>query len=438
MGKLQIAVQTEADKINSKTLFDPKPFKDANFWFIEDNDEKQEVMEQTDILEVTTGTPSQKKPAIEEAQKQKEKEEQTQTQNIRSQELIVNLNIIEVKLELGTGSVTKPVIALCLSDLFVDVKNWSSNISISSKIHVELALFNDNLLAWEPLIEPVINESGDVVCPWCITCSTSSYEDEEEENSEESRFLLDDPKSSSDSDQQQKEEKKSLDAKQAISIRADHLLNITVTKTILSLTQRLSKMFEEAYNQDLSSNEDDNDKSMLSIHNMTGGDVDIDHITGIQFLEDNQLKMPLRLKYHDSIPLTVPDERLSATRIPAISEQIANRRQEFSVKIGDEVKIVDVNQTWRRVFDFGPSRIPNWPVQLLCDSQLYNFRRRIVLSSIIKIFNRATMPVMILDIDSVEMGRVREVARIDAGGELYLPLNLLYVRTSPRLFISID
>jgi hypothetical protein len=46
--------------------------------------------------------------------------------------------------------------------------------SISSKIHVELALFNDNLLAWEPLIEPVIDEHGDVVCPWCITCSTSN------------------------------------------------------------------------------------------------------------------------------------------------------------------------------------------------------------------------------------------------------------------------
>ncbi|CAF3740023.1 unnamed protein product, partial [Rotaria sordida] len=432
-------VQTEADKINSKTLFDPKPFKDSNFWFIENNDEKQEVMEQTDILEVATGTPSQKKPAIEEAQKQKEKEEQMQTQNIRSQELIVNLNIIEVKLELGTGSVTKPVIAMCLSDMFVDVKNWSSNMSISSKIHVELALFNDNLLAWEPLIEPVINENGDVVCPWCITCSTSNYEDEEEENDEESRFLLDDPKSSSDSDQQQqKEEKKSLDAKQVIYIRADHLLNLTVTKTMLGLAQRLSTMFEEAYNRDLFLNEDDNDKSMLSIHNMTGCDIDINDITGVQFLEDNQLKMPLRLKYYDSIPLTIPSDRLSATRIPAISEQIVNRRQEFFVKIGDEVKTVDINQTWRRVFDFGPSSIPNWPVQLLCDSQLHNFRRRIVLSSIIKVFNRATMPIMILDIDSVEMGRVREVARIDAGEELYLPLNLLYVRTCPRLFISID
>jgi len=35
LDSLQTTVQTEADIINSKTLFDPKPFKDANFWFIE-------------------------------------------------------------------------------------------------------------------------------------------------------------------------------------------------------------------------------------------------------------------------------------------------------------------------------------------------------------------------------------------------------------------
>ncbi len=48
------------------------------------------------------------------------------------------------------------------------------------------------------------------------------------------------------------------------------------------------------------------------------------------------------------------------------------------------------------------------------------------------------MPIMILDIDSVEMGTFREVTRIKPGGELYLPLNLLYVRNTPRLFVSID
>ncbi|CAF1105334.1 unnamed protein product [Rotaria sp. Silwood1] len=437
MGKLETPIRNETEKINSKGIFDTKPFKDASFWFIKDNEEKQELMEQTDVLELTTGTPSNKKAAIEEANKEKEEEEKIQTQNILSQELSLILKVIEIKLELGTGPSTKPVIAMCLSNLFVDMKNWSSDISISSKIHVELALFNDNLLAWEPLIEPVINECGEVECPWSITCSTSNYE-QDEENDEQSRFLLDDPKSSSNTEQKPKDDSVSLDAKHVIYVRADHLLNVTITKTMLNLGQRLSTMIKDAYNKQSPWNEDDDDRSMLSIHNMTGCDIYIDNLSGIKFLENKKLDTPIHLTNHDSIPLTVPSERLLATRIPAIAEQISNRRQEFSVTIANQVKTIDINQTWRRIFDLGPSSIPNWPIQLLCDSQLYNDRRRIVLSSIIKIFNRATMPVMILDIDSVELGTYREVARVEANGELYLPLELVYVRMNPRLFISIE
>ncbi|CAF1603108.1 unnamed protein product, partial [Didymodactylos carnosus] len=178
-------VQNETEKINDKSIFNPKPFKDASLWFIEDNEEKQEMLEQKDILEEITGAPSHKKAAIEEANKQKEKDKKIHMKKILTQELIINLKVIEVKLELGSGSSTKPIIAMCFSDLLVEVKNWSTNINIFSKIYVELALFNDNLLAWQPLIEPVIDEKGEVVCPWCITCSTSNDEDEEEENDKE-------------------------------------------------------------------------------------------------------------------------------------------------------------------------------------------------------------------------------------------------------------
>lgn len=46
------------------------------------------------------------------------------------------------------------------------------------------------------------------------------------------------------------------------------------------------------------------------------------------------------------------------------------------------------------------------------------------------------MSVLILDTDSIEIGRTREVARVEPNGELYLPLDLLYMRMSPRLFIT--
>jgi len=53
MGKLQTAAQyaneKKRKKSNAQILFDIKPFKDAGFWFIEDTDEKQQMIEQMDI-----------------------------------------------------------------------------------------------------------------------------------------------------------------------------------------------------------------------------------------------------------------------------------------------------------------------------------------------------------------------------------------------------
>ena len=45
---------------------------------------------------------------------------------------------------------------------------------LSSRIEVELALFNDRILSWESLIDPIVNQRGHILSPWYITCSTNS------------------------------------------------------------------------------------------------------------------------------------------------------------------------------------------------------------------------------------------------------------------------
>jgi len=49
--------------------------------------------------------------------------------------LILTLETIEVKLEVGLGSVTKTVVAMCLSNLTADVQNWSSDVIRVSFFH---------------------------------------------------------------------------------------------------------------------------------------------------------------------------------------------------------------------------------------------------------------------------------------------------------------
>ncbi|CAF3490253.1 unnamed protein product [Rotaria sp. Silwood2] len=180
----QVHPKEEKEKINSKSIFDPKPFKDSTFWFIQNSEEKKELMEDLDLLEITTGLPSQKKNEL----KQKEKEKSIQKYQNLSQELIVNLKIIQIQLELGKGDATRPVVALCLSNIFAQIENWSTDILVNSSVQLELALFNDHLLAWEPLIEPIIDERGIVQCPWTITCET--LQDKEDENDPKVQIYL--------------------------------------------------------------------------------------------------------------------------------------------------------------------------------------------------------------------------------------------------------
>jgi hypothetical protein len=63
-------------------------------------------------------------------------------------------------------------------------------------------------------------------------------------------------------------------------IRADQLLNITITKTGLDLVQRLSVLFNDVYNKRLPFTDDN--RPMLSLFNGTGRELFIDDLDGLE------------------------------------------------------------------------------------------------------------------------------------------------------------
>ena len=70
-------------------------------------------------------------------------------------------------------------------------------------------------------------------------------------------------------------------SKQMIFVRADQLLNVTITKTGLDLIQRLSVLFNDVYNKRLPATDDD-DLPMVSLSNETGRELVIDHLEGLE------------------------------------------------------------------------------------------------------------------------------------------------------------
>lgn len=110
----------------------------------------------------------------------------------------------------------------------------------------------------------------------------------------------------------------------------------------------------------------------------------------------------------------------------------------MSFQIGKNRVQVDINQTWRRVYELESSPIPSWPIQLLCDSQISQERRKVVLSSIIKVSNRTEMPLIVLDAEAVENRHLTPLARVNVNEEFYLPIAPLYTRMTPRLYFTVD
>lgn len=47
---------------------------------------------------------------------------------------------------------------------------YAFEMTLSSTIDIEAALYNEHTLAWEPLIEPTNNAHGTRLVPWNITC----------------------------------------------------------------------------------------------------------------------------------------------------------------------------------------------------------------------------------------------------------------------------
>lgn len=82
--------------------------------------------------------------------------------------------------------------------------------------------------------------------------------------------------------EEKSESRLSSEVKKLISIEADHLLNVTLTKSTLDLFQRISTMFNDAYRKDDLISDIDDEQAMLAIVNQTGVDLHLFNIQGIE------------------------------------------------------------------------------------------------------------------------------------------------------------
>jgi len=372
--------------ISTKSLFNVKKNDEGNFWFFQKSDD-QKAIEEANAVEPA-------KPLF--------------------QQLVFMLDSIEVKLEVGFGSLTKSVVAMCFSNLTVDVKNWSSDMSLAAAVSIEAALFNERVHSWEPFIEPTNEKGRNILTPWALACTiepvlplTNAVE-------------------------------RGPVAKQMILIRADQLLNITITKTGLELVQRLSTLFNDVYNKRLPPGADDEDAPLLSIHNRTGKEFHINELQRLQFLNAKDSK-EIFVKNNDIVPLFIPSEaNARIARLSVMNEADFLQREEFSIHIENHREVLSIHRMWKRVYNLVPTADERFPIQVLCDIQSHNDHRQVVLSSILRIFNHTTMKLLILNIDPKSSKPDKSVGQINVNEDFYVPIDVLYANNTGSIAFGVE
>lgn len=137
---------------------------------------------------------------------------------------IIDVPELVVVIETGFGYYTFPMLIL-RSHMNAEVRNWSSQMSIKSRLSLGMNYYNSTLAVWEPIVEPnereIANGLTETV-PWELNFSLLIDKSIDDPNTEE------------------------VETKTLIAISSSDSLELTVTKTCLDVLQDLSKSFTEA------------------------------------------------------------------------------------------------------------------------------------------------------------------------------------------------
>lgn len=148
------------------------------------------------------------------------------------EEMLMVVEAFVLMLETGFGTKTAPLIFLD-SNFRAEVRDWSSHLSASANLKMEMAYFNERLSTWESVIEPV--ETDGKYSTWEVTFLVQTF-------TEADRLDVDDT---------------TPPPKMKISIMSSDLMQLTVTKSFLDVTKKLSDVFTSAAKQTLVSQQHD-------------------------------------------------------------------------------------------------------------------------------------------------------------------------------------
>ncbi|XP_024132153.1 vacuolar protein sorting-associated protein 13A isoform X3 [Oryzias melastigma] len=193
----------------------------------------------------------------------------------QGESLKVTIKSICLTLEAGVGHRTVPML-LAKSCFDGNVKNWTTLINLNSKLDLEVHYYNEMMGVWEPLLEPLEDETGEDFRPWTLELKMKK-------KPVKKKSIENDPTSSSDTADEV--DFNLPDYKTVIIVNSKDQLNITLSNCGLSMLSNLGKAFSEAAKQTAESFQ--KDEAPFVVKNMLGLPVSVQlsemfHVLGKQ------------------------------------------------------------------------------------------------------------------------------------------------------------
>ncbi|XP_052457976.1 intermembrane lipid transfer protein VPS13C isoform X3 [Carassius gibelio] len=307
----------------------------------------------------------------------------------------MKVKVVQVTLESGLGHRTVPLL-LAESSFTGTAQNWSSLLSVSADMTLEVNYFNETHAVWEPLLERVDNGKR----RWNLKLDMKNNPVRDKSPVPGDDFImLPDPRT-------------------AITICSKDTMNITVSKCCLTVFINLAKAFSEstASTFDHSLKE----KSPYTIRNALGIPLIVQHSANLRLTGSSSLG-----KLHElAVDKSVDFEHSSFERSSPLS---ALQRQEsclFNLSIVpsgySEIPNIPLGKPGRRLYNIrGPMQRDAVSVLLQIDASEGN--KVITVRSPLQIKNHFSVPFAILKYSS-ELGGMVNVGVAEPEKECHVPL----------------
>uniref|UniRef100_A0A671VJ10 Vacuolar protein sorting 13 homolog A n=1 Tax=Sparus aurata TaxID=8175 RepID=A0A671VJ10_SPAAU len=168
---------------------------------------------------------------------------------------LMTIKSICLTLEAGVGHRTMPML-LAKSSFHGDVKNWSTLINLHSELTLEVHYYNEMMGVWEPLLEPLEDDTRDGFSPWTLELKMKKKPMKYTGLSDEVDYHV-------------------PDYKTVIVISSKDQLNITLSKCGLAMLSNLGTAFAEAAKQTAESFQ--KDEAPFVVKNRLGLPVSVRH-----------------------------------------------------------------------------------------------------------------------------------------------------------------